>query len=77
MATKARSTAPGAHVAQLDPGRSPPDEFLVRGREVYLHCPNGLGRSKLTNQYFDAKLATTSTVRNWKTVLKLLELAAG
>ena len=31
-------------------------------------------RTKLTNQYFDSKLATTSTIRNWKTVLNLLEL---
>jgi len=58
-------------VAALDPDRSPPDAFSVRGREIYLHCPKGLGRSKLTNKYFDAKLDTTSTVRNWKTVLQL------
>jgi uncharacterized protein (DUF1697 family) len=62
-------------VAGLDPRRSPPDEFAVRGREIYLHCPNGMARTKLTNQYFDSKLSTTSTVRNWRTVLKLLELA--
>ena len=64
-------------VEALDPDRSPPDEFVVRGREIYLHCPNGLARSKLTNSYFDARLSTTSTMRNWKTVRKLLELAAG
>ena len=29
-------------VALLDPHRSPPDAFLVRGREVFLHCPTGL-----------------------------------
>ena len=63
-----------AQVAALDPDRSPPDEFVVRGREIYLRCPNGLGRTKLTNLYFDSKLATTSTVRNWKTVLTLLEM---
>lgn len=64
-------------VASLDPGRSAPDQFVVRGREIYLHCPNGLARTKLTNQYFDAKLATTSTVRNWKTVLALVALTEG
>jgi len=61
-------------VAALDSDRSPPDAFSVRGREIYLRCPNGLARTKLTNGYFDSELATTSTVRNWKTVLKLLEL---
>jgi uncharacterized protein (DUF1697 family) len=62
-------------IAALDPDRSPPDAFVVRGREVYLCLPNGVGRSKLTNAYLDAKLATTSTVRNWRTVLALVELA--
>lgn len=63
-----------ARIAALDPKRSPPDEFRVLGREVYLHLPNGAARSKLTNDYFDSKLGTTSTARNWRTVLKLLEL---
>ncbi len=62
-------------LATLDPRRSPPDEFEVRGREIYLRCPNGIARTKLTNAYFDARLATTSTLRNWRTVRKLLELA--
>ncbi len=64
-------------VAMLDANRSPPDAYSVHGREIFLHCPNGFGRTKLTNQYFDSKLATISTVRNWRTVLKLLELAGG
>lgn len=66
-----------AKVAGLDPDRSPPDEFALRGREIYLRCPNGMARTKLTNQYFDSRLATTSTVRSWATVLELLELAGG
>jgi uncharacterized protein (DUF1697 family) len=61
-------------VAALDPNRSPPDRFEVRAREIYLHCPKGFGGTKLTNQYFDSKLGTTSTVRNWRTVQKLLEM---
>ena len=47
----------------------------MRGREIYLQCPNGVGRTKLTNAYFDSGLATISTGRNWRTVLKLFELA--
>jgi uncharacterized protein (DUF1697 family) len=61
-------------VRNLDPARSPPDAFFVAGREIYLHFPNGMARSKLTNAYFDSKLATTSTARNWNTVLKLFDL---
>ena len=64
-------------VATLDPARSAPDAFHVSGREIYLHAPNGMGRSKLTNAYFDSKLATVSTARNWATVQKLLEMMEG
>jgi uncharacterized protein (DUF1697 family) len=32
--------------------------------------------TKLTNAYFDSKLKTVSTVRNWRTVLKLAEMMA-
>ena len=67
---------PGAAArAALDPGRSPPDEFVALGREIYLRLPNGAARTKLTNAWFDSTLATTSTMRNWRTVLKLVELA--
>jgi uncharacterized protein (DUF1697 family) len=62
-------------VAALDPKRSPPDAFAVRGREVYMHCPNGVARTKLTTPWFDSGLDTCVTFRNWNTVLKLLELA--
>lgn len=63
-----------ARVEALDPERSAGDTYEVRGREVYLYCPNGLARTKLTNDYFDRALKTTSTVRNWNTVLRLLEM---
>ena len=67
---------PARSVTALDPDRSPPDEFVVRGREIYLHCPNGFGRSKLSNAWFDSKLGTVSTGRNWRTVLELLKLSS-
>lgn len=61
----------------LDPDRSPPDEFEVKGREVYMWFPKGYGRSKLTIDYFEKKLGTRATARNWNTVVKLLELMEG
>ena len=64
-------------VTALDVNRSVPDEFAVLGSEVYLYCPNGLARTKLTNSYFDSTLSTISTMRNWKTVLRLLDMATG
>ena len=63
-----------ASVAALDPDRSPPDTFAVVGREVYLHYPNGSGRSKLTVDYLERVLGTRATARNWNTVTKLLTM---
>ena len=65
-----------AEVAKLDPERSPGDAFAVLGREIYLHLPNGLGRSKLTLDYFERRLGVAGTARNWNTLLKLIELTA-
>jgi uncharacterized protein (DUF1697 family) len=61
-------------VAALDPDRSAPDAFVVQGQEIYLHLPNGSARSKLTNAWFDSKLTTTSTLRNWRTVTRLVAM---
>ncbi|HVD10712.1 MAG TPA: DUF1697 domain-containing protein [Gaiellaceae bacterium] len=65
-----------ARVRELDPERAKPDEFKVVGQEIYLHCPNGYGRSKLTNAYFEKQLGVAATTRNWKTVTKLAELVS-
>lgn len=70
------STPARGRVAALDPRRSPPDAFEVRGAEIYLHLPNGVGRTKLTNDYLDRVLGTTSTLRNWRTVEQLASLLA-
>jgi uncharacterized protein (DUF1697 family) len=63
-------------IATLDPARSAPDAFHVHGQEIYLHLPNGMARTKLTNAYFDSKLSTICTARNWATVLKLAAMMA-
>lgn len=66
-----------ARLARLDPDRSPPDAFEVRDREVFLHFPAGVARSKLDNAYFDRTLDTMCTIRNWRTVCRLHEMASG
>ena len=65
-----------ARIAELDPQRSPGDEFVVRGKDIFMCLGAGAAKTKLTNDYFDRRLATTSTSRNWRTVQKLLELLA-
>jgi uncharacterized protein (DUF1697 family) len=52
-----------------------PDEFAIAGREVYVHCPNGYGNTKINNTFFEKKLGVAATTRNWKTVTQLVELA--
>jgi uncharacterized protein (DUF1697 family) len=65
-----------AAVKKLDAERFLPDEFAVRGRETYLHLPGGLGRAKLPG-YLDRQLKIPTTVRNWNTVTKLVDLTGG
>jgi uncharacterized protein (DUF1697 family) len=70
------AAAPDAErVRALDEREFAPDEFHVRGREVYLSCPNGYGRTKITNGWFERKLQVAATTRNWNTVTTLSELA--
>jgi uncharacterized protein (DUF1697 family) len=64
------------HVAGLDTGRFLPDEFVVSGREVFVHCPGGYGRTKLTNAFFERALAVPATTRSWKTVTTLAGMAS-
>lgn len=52
-----------------------PDKFVLKGKELYLYCPDGYGRTKLTNTFFESKLKVTATTRNWKTVEKLVSMA--
>jgi uncharacterized protein (DUF1697 family) len=48
--------------------------FTVLGREVYLHCPDGYGRTKLNNTFFERRLGVRATTRNWKSVNVLHEM---
>ena len=43
-------------------------------RNPFLHVPGGMGRTKLTTDWFDRRLGTPMTVRNWRTVNALLEM---
>ncbi len=61
-------------IMRLEQNRVPPDEFVVRGKEIYLRLPNGAGRSKLAVAPFHAKFGAVATGRNWRTVNKLFEM---
>jgi uncharacterized protein (DUF1697 family) len=70
--------APGsARGASLDATSFPPDEFRLLGREVYIHCPDGYGKTKINNAFFERSLGVAATTRNWKTVTTLATMSAG
>ena len=45
----------------------------IRGPEIYLYYPEGIGRSKLSGAVIENRLNTYGTARNWNTLTKLLE----
>jgi len=53
----------------------PPDKFKIRGREIFIFCPNGFGKTKLYTNFFENKMKVIGTARNWKTVETLLKMA--
>lgn len=61
-------------LAEIESGA---DRWHARGSEIYLFCPNGYGRTKLSNGAIERAVATTATTRNWNSVNKLLAMASG
>jgi uncharacterized protein (DUF1697 family) len=72
--TEAPDPGPASSV-QIPAGESA--EFTLTGREVYLHCPDGYGRTKLNNAFFEKKLRVPATTRNWRSVVALHDLTSG
>jgi uncharacterized protein (DUF1697 family) len=65
------------HLSKINLTQYDPDKFIIVGKAIYLYCPNGYGRTKLTNNFFEAKLKVKATTRNWNTINKLYEIAVG
>jgi uncharacterized protein (DUF1697 family) len=53
--------------------RKGPEMLEMRGPEIYLYYPEGVGRSKLTGALLENRLNVVGTARNWNTLEKLLE----
>ncbi|HVC92404.1 MAG TPA: DUF1697 domain-containing protein [Pirellulales bacterium] len=64
-------------VRMMDAIKAGEDRFHVSGSVVYLHCPDGYGRTKLSNSAIERALRVQATTRNWKTVVTLLDMAQG
>ena len=61
-------------LVRLDPNRSPPDAYAVGEACLYLHLPNGVARSRMTNAWLDSNLGVVATLRNWATVTRLADM---
>lgn len=66
---------PAAHDAaeRLTTLKKPSEHFVIAGCTLYLHAPEGIGRSKLAAGAEQA-LGVAATARNWTTVLRLWQM---
>ena len=62
-----------ATLGAFDPAAYAPDQAVAGGDEIFLSLPGGVGRSKLAAD-LARRSAAIGTMRNWRTVTKLLEL---
>jgi uncharacterized protein (DUF1697 family) len=65
---------PAAATAKALVAPDGPDELAVIGREVHLHYPDRMGRSKLTGALIEKALGVPATARRRSVVEKLREL---
>ena len=61
--------------AQIEDKKQNGEEIFFSDIAVYLYCPNGYGRTKLNNNFLEAKLKVGATTRNWKTTSELFKIA--
>jgi uncharacterized protein (DUF1697 family) len=68
--------APGALTDRLGSADFGSDRYVVDGREIYLHLPNGFGRSRLAARMSALRDPVAGTVRNWRTVSRLVDMSS-
>lgn len=64
-----------AQVEKLKEYDYSPEAYALDGTTLYFFAPNGYGRAKMNNNFFESKLKVACTTRNWKTVQVLLDMA--
>jgi uncharacterized protein (DUF1697 family) len=61
-------------LTKLESIKSDRERFVIKGRVLYLHAPDGVGRSKLAANA-EMLLGVAMTTRNWRTVREILAMA--
>jgi len=64
---------PSPDINKIDNLKSATEEYCIVDKVVYMHAPEGIGRSKLSAK-FEKCLAVSATGRNLNTVNKLIEM---
>lgn len=62
------------NIEKLESIKKDNESFKIIDKVLYLHAPDGIGRSKLAER-LEKLLAVPTTARNWNTVSKLFGLA--
>ena len=64
------------NLSDIEAKKQGEEEIMISGKVIYLFCPHGYGKTKLTNTFLESKLKVPATTRNWKTCGELLRMAA-
>jgi uncharacterized protein (DUF1697 family) len=60
-----------ANIKKLREVNYSPEEYILDDDIIYVFFPNGYGKSKMNNNFFEKKLNVFATTRNYKTVKTL------
>jgi len=76
-ATFLSSSVPERRFRSLDLPASAGERAMMVGKVIYLYCPNGYGKTKLSNAFFEKAFQLSATTRNWRTILALRDMCMG
>lgn len=65
-----------AAVARLEEATATPEQAVLAGADLYLRLPRGVHRAGFSAARVESLLGVQATLRNWRTVAKLADLAA-
>ena len=65
-----------SNIRVIEDRKQESEGLFISENAVYLHCPNGYGKTKLENSFLESKLKVRATTRNWNTTKELYNIAA-
>ena len=60
---------------KVENSKTEDEQYFIADDVVYLYCPSGYGKTKLTNNFFENLFNVSATTRNQNTTTALLQLA--